>query len=244
MSRLDTDLLQNWLPEILHDTPAVGVLKILTEMYRHIHEQIDSLPDTLAPLSSYYELPVDEQQTQKKRDYLKWFSSWVNLVVSEDWEDQQKRDILAKILPLYKKRGTVEGLTEYLKIYAGEGIAIQDDLPPIQVGDKASSQVGVNMVIGGFPPDTPAMQLPTEQSPGVSQLGDNTIIEGFPPYFFIVRAAVSVSGPMALQKKRKAIIKILEMEKPAHTWYRLWVRGPTFIINDPNTAILGVNTII
>ncbi len=240
MNSLDKDYLLDWLPEVFRDTSAENLLNIMAEMFGDIHSQIGQLPDSVAPQSAFFDPPVGEEgPTAEQQDYLEWFSSWVNLLLSEEWEQDQKRDILAKILPLYKKRGTREGLTQYLKIYAGEGIVIEDDRPPIQVGDSASAQVGENMIIGGFPPDTAAMQLDT-----VSEVGRNAVVEGFPPYFFIVRAAVSVSGPAALTKKRKAIVKILEMEKPAHTWYRLWVRGPTFEVGDPDTAILGQNTII
>lgn len=234
MNGFDQDFMQDWLPEIYRDTSVSGLLKIIGVLFEGIHARIDELPETIAPRSPFFDGATPEQ-----RQYLKWFSGWVNLVLSEDWDYAQQREILAKILPLYKKRGTREGLREYLKIYAGGGISILDDLPSIQLANKASSQVGVNMIIGGFPPETPALQLGN-----VSRIGKDTIIGGFPPYFFIVRAAVSEGGPVALRKKRKAIIDILEMEKPAHTWYRLSVRGPAFQIGDKNTASLGINTII
>ena len=206
------------------------------------HAEILTLVDSVSPEPGFFELPTEfdkEVELEQKRQYLDWFAGWVNLLLSEEWDHERKREILKKILPLYKKRGTLEGLAEYLRIYAGGSITIMDDRPLLQIGDINSSIVGVNMIIGSFPPDTPAMVIGK-----VSQLGNDSIIGGFPPFFFTVNAEVLESGPAALREKRNTITNILEMEKPAHTWYRLTVTGPTFELNNPNTAILGQNTII
>lgn len=245
MANQDKNVLLDWLPEVYRDTAVENLLGIISGMLAEFHEHIDKLPDSVSPGSVFFDLPVEadrQVESEQKKQYLDWFSGWMNLVLSEDWSYEDKRDILKKILPLYKKRGTLEGLAEYLRIYAGGSITIMDDHPPVQIDDIDSAIVGVNMIIGGFPPDIPAMVMGS-----VSQLDSDSIIDGFPPYFFIVRAAVSESGPAALREKRKAITRILDMEKPAHTWYRLTVNGPTFKLHDTYleaVATLGYNTII
>jgi phage tail-like protein len=238
MTSANHNLAQDWLPEIYRGTEVERLLAIVGNMFARTHGVIDQLPASVHPLSDFFD-PTGAEPDAEQRDYLAWFAGWTNLVLSDDWSYEQQRAILARILPIYRKRGTREGLAEYLKIYAGEGIAIEDDRPPIQIGQLASSQVGVNMIIGGFPPAT----LPLEVGV-VSEVGGNAVIDGFPPYFFMVRAAVPDSGPKALARKRKAITAVLELEKPAHTWYRLTVRGPTFKVGDKATATVGVNTII
>lgn len=245
LDKKDKNVLLNWLPEVYRDTEVENLLVIISGMFAGVHDHIDNLPDSVSPGSVFFDLPTDadkQVEAEQKKQYLEWFSGWMNLVLSEEWSHERKRGILEEILPLYKKRGTIWGLTQYLEIYAGDNIQIVDDHPPQQVGDIHSSIVGVNMIIGGFPPSTPAMVVGT-----VSQVGNDSIIGGSPPYFFIVRAAVSDSGPAALRDKRKAIVNILEMEKPAHTWYRLTVTGPTFKLDDDfekAIATLGHNTII
>jgi len=228
--------------------------RVLGEEWSHEHitdlldgKEVKEHPGHLPPEPEhgFFELPTDadkEVESEQKRQYMDWFAGWVNLVLSEEWDHEHKREILKKIFPLYRKRGTLEGLSEYLRIYAGGSITILDDHPSLQIGDIYSSIVGVNMVIGGFPPDIPAMVVGS-----ISQLDSDSIIDGFPPYFFVVRAAVSESGPAALREKRKTITRILDMEKPAHTWYRLTVTGPTFKLHDDflqAVATLGHNTII
>jgi phage tail-like protein len=236
-------LVQDWLPAIYRDTDAERLLDIIGGMFARLHGVIDQLPASTDPLSVFFDPPAvgpdDAALDAKRREYLTWFAGWVNLVISDEWTYEQQRQILARILPIYRKRGTREGLAEYLKIYAGGEISIEDDRPPIQVGQPTSDQVGVNMIIGGFPPATESLQVAA-----VSEIGSNAVIDGFPPYFFIVRAAVSASGPQALIRKRKAITAVLEMEKPAHTWYHLTVKGPTFKVGDKTTATVGMNTII
>ena len=252
MANLDQEVLQKWfevfrdsLPEVYRDTSTENLLAIISGMFARFHDRIGKLPDSLSPGSVFFDLPTEagrEEEAEQKKQYMDWFAGWVNLVLSEEWDHEHKREILKKIFPLYRKRGTLEGLAEYLRIYAGGSITIMDDHPSLQNGDIYSSIVGVNMIIGGFPPDIPAMVVGS-----ISQVDNDSIIDGFPPYFFVVRAAVSESGPAALREKRKAITRILDMEKPAHTWYRLTVTGPTFKLHDDflqAVATLGHNTII
>lgn len=238
MTSANHNLAQDWLPEIYRGTEVERLLAIIGDMFDRTHGIIDQLPASLDPLSDFFD-PTGAGPDAEQRDYLTWFAGWANLVVSDDWTYEQQRKILARILPIYRKRGTREGLLEYLKIYAGGEITIEDDRPPIQIGQLTSAQVGINMIIGGFPPATPPLEVGM-----VSELDSNAVIDGFPPYFFMVRAAVSDSGPKALTRKRKAITAVLEMEKPAHTWYHLAVRGPTFKVGDKATATVGRNTII
>ncbi len=230
MSEPSKDRLLAWLPEIYHDPVTAGFLKIIEGMFDDLDARVAGLPDTVAPLSDFFDKP-------EQNPLLQFLSTWVDLTFSEDWTLNQRRDILAQILPLYKKRGTLEGLKAYLKLYVGSGVEIKDDLAPLQVG--VISRLGMDTILGGFPPETPPLQVGM-----ISEVGKDAIIGGFPPYFFLVRAAVAEGGPKALLKKRKAIVEILEREKPAHTWYRLFVRGPTFQIGDQETATLGINTII
>ncbi len=110
----------------------------------------------LSPLSS------DEKSTFSKYfrhdvaadefmdEFLRWMAGWTALVLKEDWELETKREVIARILPIYRMRGTKTGLEEYLKIYVGKRVAIVDEVDPFQIG--ITSHVGKNSRIGGFPP--------------------------------------------------------------------------------------------
>lgn len=81
-------------------------------------------------------------------EFLDWFSSWVGLVLKEDWSIQKKREIIARIIPIYRMRGTKRGIEEYLNIYVGKGVSVNDNFAPFQIG--VNSQVGISTTLG-FP---------------------------------------------------------------------------------------------
>ncbi len=151
-----------------------------------IEEVLDNLYDYFDP----HETPSD---------FLNWLAGWVALTLKEGetWSEDdyyRNRQLISRIVPLYQKRGTLEGLEEYLKIYlkidVGEGVSIFDDLGPLRVG--VSSTVGVDTVIGGLP-----------------------------PYFFIVDVTFPAPNPKLIEEKTSAVKEIIDIEKPAHTFYRI-----------------------
>ncbi|MFQ5456801.1 MAG: phage tail protein, partial [Nitrospirota bacterium] len=155
-----------------------------------IEEILDTIHDYIDP----HKTPLD---------FLKWLAGWVALTLKEgdDWNQDnaiKKRDLIASIVKLYQKRGTRDGLAEYLKIYVGKDIdiSINELIDPFQVG--VTSTVGENSVVG----------------------------EGR-PYYFEIHMVLPAPDPVMLEKKRRAIVEIIDQEKPAHTYYRLVIRVPT-----------------
>lgn len=144
-----------------------------------IEEVLDSLYDYFDP----HETPPD---------FLNWLAGWVALTLKEGetWSEDKKRQLISRIVPLYQKRGTREGLEEYLKIYVGEDVSISDDLGPFRVG--VNSRVGIDTVIGGLT-----------------------------PYFFIVDVTFPAPNPRLIEEKTRAVKEIIDIEKPAHTFYRI-----------------------
>lgn len=149
-------------------------------------------------------------------DFLPWLAGWVALSLKEgeSWSDPKKRELITRIVPLYQKRGTKEGLEEYLKIYVGEGVRIIDELNSFQIG--VSSRVGID-----------------------------TIIDGLPLYCFIVdvpfSASFSESGSLVRSETEKSIREIIDIEKPAHTYYRINFNISTMQVG---YARVGVNTLL
>ncbi len=141
--------------------------------------------------------PLEEKHVKKFRDlfstdmddFLAWFAGWMGLSLKENWDKQTRRAILAKIIPLYRIRGTKRGLEEYLKICTGYSVEIIEELKSFQVG--ITSHVGIDMILGGLP-----------------------------PYHFIVNVIVPGKDDILLSK-RKMIEELINMEKPAHTTFKL-----------------------
>ncbi len=189
-----------------------------TEPKKGIDEILDKIHD-------YF----DPHKTPAK--FLQWLAGWMALTLKEgeEWygeEDAKEksnivsqvvplneerntpnRNLISRIVQLYYKRGTLEGLLEYLKIYVGEEIeiTINEFLEPFQIG--VTSTVGVNTVVG----------------------------EGR-PYYFQVHMVLPVPDFDLLIKKRHALIEIINREKPAHTYYGLTIEVPTMQIGVYSTV--------
>lgn len=145
-------------------------------------------------------------------DFLPWLAGWVALPLKEgkDWDEKRQRNLIAKIVPLYQKRGTKEGLEEYLKIYVKKGkIEIIDELGPFQIGVS-------------------------------STVGKNTIINGLPPYYFIVNVTPN-NNPLEMETMKNSICEIIDVEKPAYTYYRVNFNYSTMQVGQVK---VGKNTLL
>ncbi len=81
-------------------------------------------------------------------DFLQWLAQWVDLNLDKEWPEDQRRKNIALAMDLYRWRGTVKGLKEYIKIYTGVEPEIRECCRP------AGMQIGVASTIGGLPPET------------------------------------------------------------------------------------------
>jgi phage tail-like protein len=50
-------------------------------------------------------------------EFLPWLANWVALSLRDDWDEKTKRGFISRMVPLYRKRGTKEGLKELLELY-------------------------------------------------------------------------------------------------------------------------------
>jgi phage tail-like protein len=210
-------ILTDTVKELIKKSPggngrALLNLSVLEEAFpgeigkrKGIEEILDCIQDYFDPA----ETPVE---------FLPWLAGWMALILKEekDWNAgnaRKKRDLIAKIIPLYQKRGTLDGLKEYIKIYVGEDVRISifEFLDPFRVG--VTSTVGMNTAVG----------------------------EGC-PYYFQVFMELPMLDRVMLEKKKKAIIDIIDQEKPAHTYYVLVIRAPTMQISYHSTV--GVDTLL
>ncbi|NUM33976.1 MAG: hypothetical protein HUU50_05500 [Candidatus Brocadiae bacterium] len=82
-------------------------------------------------------------------EFLSWLAGWMALSLQEHWSIQKKREVISKIIPLYRMRGTRRGLEKYLKIYTGEQVVITEPLSAFQL--EKNSVVGGDSAIEGSP---------------------------------------------------------------------------------------------
>lgn len=145
-------------------------------------------------------------------EFLDWLAGWMALKLPSSWLEAQKRRTIRRIIPLYKLRGTKAGLTEYLKIFVGDGVTIEEQMGGIVIG--TTSTVGMNTFLGGFM-----------------------------PHFFVVTITFATITSLGFARDFiQATRAIIDLEKPAHTYYALRLQFPGIIVGSSSTV--GVNTII
>lgn len=152
------------------------------------------------------------------KDFLDWLAGWAALILREDWDETSKRRLLRKIIPLYAKRGTRSGLSEYLQIFVGPNVRLDENLPGIVVGSTGT--VGVDTFVGGL----------------------------LPHFFIITIRFNTITGIAFIQDAVRATKAVVNLEKPAHTYYALRFDFPGIYVGHmPGSATMtavGVNTII
>lgn len=145
-------------------------------------------------------------------DFVSWLAGWMALMLRDDWEEEKKRRLLSRILSLYRIRGTKKALEEYIRIYVVEG--------GVEITEVvAPLQVGVT-----------------------STIGKDTYIGGGPPHFFFITVTLPEPDLDLMARREQAVRAIIDLEKPAHTYYELKTIVPTLQIGKFST--IGKDTLL
>ena len=176
-----------YLPALYQRDELMGRFLMLFEgFWKPIQRQIEHLP-----------LYFDPKMTPP--DLLPWLASWLGLVLEDHWSEEQRRRLIRSAVSLYRKRGTRQGLQEYLEIF-GEKVQI--------IEHRAN-----NFCLGSG----------SRLGPGIA-LGTNNVPHTF---MVILHPAPISSSADDKEKARRALERrqmvraIIEAEKPAHTGYTL-----------------------
>lgn len=148
--------------------------------------------------------------------FLPWLAQWVALSLRADLDPPRLRRAIAWAVPLYRRRGCWSSLRQWIEIFSEMTPAIREFLGGAVVG--VQSTVGEDFQLGGV---------------------------GRPFYFEVTVARHNRLTPVQLARERALLEAVIDLEKPAHTEYKLIFEFPTLqIFDDTRTARLGVDTII
>jgi phage tail-like protein len=182
-----------YLPAIYQADDMMGRFLMLFESFwSPIEQQIEMMP--------FY---FDPQMTTS--DVLPWLASWIGLVLDENWPEERRRLLLLSAASLYRRRGTRQGLQDYLEIYTG-------------VKAKIAEQRAENFGLGAGARLGPGIALGKQNRPHTF-----TVSLSLPP----------IEAPTAAERKRQELVRrriiegIIEAEKPAHTSYTLELENLT-----------------
>jgi phage tail-like protein len=159
----------------------------------------------------------DPQQTPD--EFLPWLASWTAFSMRADLDFDQQRDFLSKIIQLYSWRGTKKNMIELLAIFT-------KGKPKIIESGGNEFQIGFN-----------------------STIGEDAWLGGGPAHYFQVTISLTEADKaaekmdtQAIERKLKIARDLIELEKPAHTFYDLTVNYPSMQIGEQST--LGVDTLL
>lgn len=146
--------------------------------------------------------------------FLPWLASWAALSMNENLKPAKRRNLIARIIPLYRIRGTRAYLEQLLEMCVDAGTSVsEEEVPPLQVGVR--STLGKDMYLGGGP-----------------------------PHFFRVTMVASDMGALEVQAQRQIAYEVIELAKPAHTVYDFVVVSPHFQVGVHSTVgvdtVLGI----
>jgi phage tail-like protein len=86
-------------------------------------DMIDGLEEIIAKQSKLF---YPESNKDYRNDFLPWLSQWVALTLRSDFSEEKKKDFIAKIVPLYKRRGTRDNMKQLLEMFTGKEVGISD----------------------------------------------------------------------------------------------------------------------
>lgn len=173
-----------YLPEIYAaDDFANRFMMLFESFWTPISQQIDQVPNYFDP---YLTTP----------EMLPWLAGWFGLEWDENLPVERKRDLLARIFPIYAHKGTGPALALFLKMFTGGEVEITEHRDTnFSLGQTA--YLGYQMALGT----------------------DNS------PHTFDVRLRVppeaAPAGQSARDQYRQRIEAMINQYKPAHTVFHL-----------------------
>jgi phage tail-like protein len=246
----------------------------LPAIYRAPNVCDDFLPRLLSLFASFNEeveaeigaIPSLFDPSAAPRKFLGWLAGCLGLDLDENWDEQKQRRIIAEIFRLSGQRGTVAGLRESLRIFAGVDAIIEE--PIVQASWWALP--GSAGACCQDCADHAAAQGDTWQATGDSILGWTTMLAPAQPQGAVVGTSADLDqshlitdddfgSPLFTDVAYRFVVNVyrsqimcpdslariravLDREKPAHTVYDLCIIEPDFRVGFQGR--LGIDTVV
>jgi phage tail-like protein len=207
----------NYLPPVFQDDPVSAnfvdrLLSYFDTVFAEIETEVERFPAYLDPDSA-------------PAEFLDWLGAWLDLRFLAQWPEETRRDFIRRAIEYYKRRGTVEGLREFLQLHTGLTGTQPAVIEHFRLGDFAHRlDAGADalpegrLYIGGYPLE-----------PGDDELAH---------HFTLVLPSAAAPDDDALATLRQ----LVELQKPAHTAFQVRLFQPGFRVGCQSTV--GVDTLV
>lgn len=187
---------------------------------------------------------------------LSYLASWLALALEGDWDEEQKRRLLAAAPEFYGRRGTMKALRRYLQVYvhniSGVEPGGEDAYPRIVEGfrERRFFQTALpdKNRLGGLTPLWGPSMVGRLQLDVFAREGDVRLVSTGDPerdlfHEYAHRFRVFVPATWIKSDDDERVLRrALEREKPAHTSYDLCLVEPRFRVGVQSTV--GLDTIV
>ena len=224
------------------DFPRATYLRYLPAVYQEDEQSRDFLERFLSLFETFFAGTegrishlaryFDVDSSQASGDFLRWLASWLSISEDKSWNEEQLRELVRRAPELYKQRGTRAGLEAMIEIFTGERPLVVEHFQAVCA--QAPAERRASDVVRG------------QRVRGLEEIYRS--LYGTDPYCFCVLLkpfrAETKGGRRIVRRlseeERKAVRRIVDAEKPAHTCAGLLALQP-WIHLDMHTY-LGVNT--
>jgi phage tail-like protein len=242
-----------------YDQPTY--LSMLPPIYRDQSRCGDFLLRFLSLFESFFtegeceirNLPIRFDPNCAPLDTLPWLASWLAIDWDERWDEPQQREVIRRAFALFTKRGTIEGLREALRLFAGVECVIEEPIRQtawwsLPAPDSCTSAADTSASILNGTTATTGIE-PQGAVVGVSAVLDRSLLTRDDDYgtalfdevanrFTITLYRGQVSCPGVLDR----IGEIIDRERPAHTDYRICIVEPRMAIG--TQARVGIDAVV
>jgi phage tail-like protein len=226
------------------DFPRDTYLRYLPAVYQEDEQSRDFLERFLSLFQTFFDGTegaigrlaryFDVDSRLARGEFLRWLASWLSISEDKGWSEEQLRELIRRAPELYKQRGTREGLEAMVEIFTGERPLVVEHFQTV-----ACPQ-----------PSAEARRTAEEERARNIRTHEEILrnLYGTDPYCFCVllkpyrteRRGGRKVVRLLSEDERKAVRRIVDAEKPAHTCAGLLALQP-WIHLDMHTY-LGVNT--
>jgi phage tail-like protein len=107
------------LPAIYRNGSCGNFLIRFLALFETFFNDVEGKIDNLSALFDAEAVP---------KDFLPWLAGWFALDLDDEWDEEKRRRIIASAFEMYGRRGTVAGLREALRVFAGLTAIIDEPL--------------------------------------------------------------------------------------------------------------------
>lgn len=121
-------------------TPLLAQLPAVYQEEEFVHRFVAAFDDALAPVLLTLDTLQDYIDPRLcPPDFLAWVAEWLGIAVDEAWPVDQRREIVMGAAVMHRRRGTLPGVADAVRLSLGLGAATSADDDVVQVSDTGGT---------------------------------------------------------------------------------------------------------